>query len=176
MRDKAIISFAVVLTLGLMIMGFKSDYDIVKHGTLHVPPQNAYAPVEKETDTVVVFQAPVVHEVIGTHYHAVVAQCDADPLITADNSEIDLDELEKGTLRWVALSRDMLKRWGGHYNYGDTLYIHHPDSAVRGVWYVHDTMNERYSKRVDLLVDSGKAFSCHSSRMLISNEPFYIER
>lgn len=119
-----------------------------------------------------------VHEVIGTIYNAVPEQCDSSPLITADNSRINLSDLEQGTLKWVALSRDLLKRWGGPYNYGDTIYVHHTDGRLRGKWIVHDTMNKRYKKRVDFLVDKNqnKTYPHRSPHILISNIEFYKAR
>jgi len=126
-------------------------------------------------DTIV---GPVVTEVIGTIYNPVAAQCDSDPLTTADNSLIDLDKLKKKEIRWIALSRDLLARWGGPYNYGDSIYIHHPDKRIRGVWIVHDTMNARFSKRMDFLVDTkhNKNFPHKTPHILISNREFYVAR
>lgn len=118
-----------------------------------------------------------VYEVTGTFYHAVSGQCDDTPLITADNAAINLSILRKGKLRWVALSRDLLHRWGGPFNYGDTLYVHHPSDKIRGLWYVHDCMNERYKKRIDFLIDEGNnQFPHMSPHILITNHQFYTER
>jgi hypothetical protein len=119
---------------------------------------------------------PVIHEVIGTLYNPVTAQCDSDPLITADNSKINLTKLAKEEIRWVALSRDLLKRWGGPYNYGDTLRVHHPHSKVRGLWVVHDTMNRRFRKRIDFLVHSNTKFPGKCPHILISNTNYYVSR
>ena len=117
-----------------------------------------------------------IYEVHGTFYHADPAQCDADPFITADNSLIDTTSLKEGSLKWVALSRDLLKRWGGPFNYGDTLYIHHPDTNVVGCWIVHDAMNARFRRRVDFLIDSTKKFPHLSTNILICTNPFYNKR
>ena len=119
-----------------------------------------------------------VTEVIGTIYNAVESQCDADPLVTADNSKINLKVLKTGSLRWVALSRDLLKRWGGPYNYGDTIHVYHTDNRIRGKWVVHDTMNARFKKRIDFLVDvkHNKLFPHKSHHVLISNAVFYTTR
>ena len=126
------------------------------------------------TETVTVI--PEIHELKGTHYNAVVEQCNADPLTTADMSHIDLDKLNSGELRWVALSRDMLDRWGGPFNYGDTIYVHHDKPELRGMWLVHDTMNARYNKRIDFLMPIGNKIPGYSRCILISKEPFVIER
>lgn len=119
---------------------------------------------------------PEIHEVVGTFYNPTKWQCDNDPLITADNSKIDLNKLKKGDIKWVALSRDLLKRWGGPFNYGDTLTVHHPNMNVRGKWIVHDSMNKRYRKRIDFLIHKGNDFPGKSKHVLISNSNYYISR
>jgi 3D (Asp-Asp-Asp) domain-containing protein len=88
-----------------------------------------------------------------TRYNPVASQCQGNPLVTADGSYIDTVELRKGNLRWCALSRDMLSRWGGDFNYGDTIYIESESNPqINGHWVVHDCMNARYSKSIDLLM------------------------
>lgn len=90
-------------------------------------------------------------DVTVTVYHAVVGQCDDTPLITADNSVIDTTRTTD--LRWVALSRNLLKRWGGDINYGDKVYVYGISKELDGIYEVHDTMNSRYKNYVDILVD-----------------------
>ncbi|NCU26102.1 hypothetical protein EOM86_05190 [Candidatus Nomurabacteria bacterium] len=85
-----------------------------------------------------------------TVYHAVAEQCWGNPLITADGSEIIVDSI--WDMRWCALSRDLLTRWGGNINYGDTIWIHSEDPDINGWWVAHDCMNARYTNYVDLLV------------------------
>jgi len=86
-----------------------------------------------------------------TIYHPVESQCDADPLITANNSRIDLDKLSRNEIRWMALSRNMLKRWKGEFNYGDTVVLDAGDPSIDGLWVVNDNMNKRFKDRGDLL-------------------------
>jgi hypothetical protein len=89
-----------------------------------------------------------------TVYNPVREQTDKDPLITASNKTIPIDELQCGGLRWIALSRDLLKRFGGTIVYGDTVTIRSGDSVIDGEWIVQDTMNERFTSRGDLLFDN----------------------
>lgn len=89
-----------------------------------------------------------------TIYHPVRSQCDNDPLITASNKKINEDKLRAGHVRWMALSRDLLKRWGGVLHYGDTVAVSAGDSTIDGAWIVQDTMNKRFQKRGDLLFDT----------------------
>ena len=65
------------------------------------------------------FRCDTVHLERATTYQPTEAQCDSNPLTTADGSKINPDYYQK----WVALSRDLLSRWGGQFNYGDTLDI-----------------------------------------------------
>lgn len=86
-----------------------------------------------------------------TIYHPVTGQCDGSPLITANNSQIDLEKLRRNEIRWMALSRDLLKRWDGEFNYGDTVRLEAGDADIDGLWIIADNMNRRFKNRGDLL-------------------------
>lgn len=86
-----------------------------------------------------------------TIYNPVERQCDDSPLITANNSRIDLDKLHRNEIRWMALSRNLLKRWNGAFNYGDTVVVHAGDPSIDGLWVINDSMNKRFKDRGDLL-------------------------
>ena len=99
----------------------------------------------------------------ATVYHAVVAQCDADPLITADGSYIDTCLLNKGQLQWVALSQDLVydeykaslhkKLFRGRFRFGDTVYVSSTKhSMMNGYYVVRDVMNRRYKQSMDFLM------------------------
>ena len=90
-----------------------------------------------------------------TIYHPISNQCDNSPLITANNSHIDLDKLSRNEIRWMALSRNLLKRWNGEFNYGDTVVLQSGDPAIDGLWVVNDNMNKRFKDRGDLLFHPG---------------------
>jgi len=87
----------------------------------------------------------------ATMYHPVEAQCDDDPLITADGSVIDPYSVSEWN--WIAVSQDMLKKNGGIFNYGDKVYISgtHKD----GVYTIHDCMNRRFTYKIDFLENIG---------------------
>ena len=95
-----------------------------------------------------------IHIERATTYNATVGQCDSDPFTTADGSRIDLAKLKSQSLKWCALSRDLLSRWGGLINYGDTIDVYSISSPqINGKWCVRDCMNKRYTKSVDFLFD-----------------------
>ena len=88
------------------------------------------------------------HLVTATKYHPVKKQCYGNPLITADGSKINLRELKSGKIRWIAVSRDLLK----HYNFGDTVIVMTDNKKISGRWIIHDTMSSRYKRRIDFLL------------------------
>lgn len=92
-----------------------------------------------------------------TRYNPVINQCDEDPLITADNSEIDLRKLKNEELRWVAISRDLL----GEFSYGDTIKLAcQADPSINGTYTIHDCMNKRWRNRVDILTHIESNHGC----------------
>jgi 3D (Asp-Asp-Asp) domain-containing protein len=119
-----------------------------------------------------IVEKPVIRKVIGTYYHADVGQTDARPLETADGHIIDQSKLRSGKLRWIALSRDLIDRHGGHFSYGDKVYVYHPDKRLRGWWILHDTMNKRFKNRIDFLIDKTAVFPGRTEGILISKVKF----
>jgi 3D (Asp-Asp-Asp) domain-containing protein len=88
--------------------------------------------------------------VTASIYYPEVAQTDTTPLITADGSHINQKKPRKH--RWVALSRNLLKKWGGAINFGDSLHVKGISRELDGVYVVRDTMKRRLRNRVDILV------------------------
>lgn len=84
-----------------------------------------------------------------TVYNAVPNQCSGNHLKTADGSIIDPVKVESGTIKWVAVSRDMLKNG---YKYGDKIEIISTDPLISGVYEIHDTMAKKFTKRIDILM------------------------
>ncbi len=87
--------------------------------------------------------------VTATTYQAVPGQTDAEPFVTADNSRIKPHYGSKK--RWLALSNDLLKRWGGHFDYGDQVRVRGISPELDGIYTVHDTMNRRHRRCLDVL-------------------------
>lgn len=93
---------------------------------------------------VIVSKAQVTHVTL-TYYQPVKAQCNNEPLVTADGSKINLHHLKQGKIRWCAISRDLL--WLFPKNRPKRIYI---DGF--GVYQVRDVMNKRWNHRVDILI------------------------
>jgi 3D (Asp-Asp-Asp) domain-containing protein len=80
-------------------------------------------------------------------YNPTKAQCDADPTTTASGAVISEERLRKGKLRYVSLSRDLLKR----YKYGTYLIVKSSNAYYNGKWKIVDTMNKRFKNKIDFL-------------------------
>ena len=87
------------------------------------------------------------HSVKSYSYHPVKGQCHGNPLITADGSRIDLKKLKTGRLRWIAVSRDLLR----HYRMGDTVRVISEHKGVSGKWVIRDKMGPSHRMSIDFL-------------------------
>ena len=89
-------------------------------------------------------------KVTVTTYNPTKAQCDDTPNITADGTKINPKNASQ--YRYVALSRDLLNRWGGPFEYGEYVAIEGTNNGKHdGVWQVKDTMSPKWIKRIDFL-------------------------
>ena len=93
-----------------------------------------------------------------TIYHPSEKQTQGNPLVTASGYKITRSELKNGNLRICAISRKLHKKYGGPYDFGDTIYVSCGDSRLDGYWVIQDLMGpkSRHKNMVDLLVDSAK--------------------
>ena len=87
-------------------------------------------------------------EVDVTMYQPTYYQTDSDPDVTADGTRIRISKASE--YKFVALSRNLLKRWGGPFDYGDFILIKGTDHKD-GVYQVRDTMNPKWVNVVDIL-------------------------
>lgn len=97
-------------------------------------------------------KTPVVLHVTVTIYHPVPGQTDSSPDIVASGKKINIKRASDH--RWIAVSRDLLERWGGPLRYGELVYIANA-GELSGYYRVEDTMNKRFTKRVDILRTPG---------------------
>jgi len=91
-------------------------------------------------------------DVTVTMYNPHVGQTDSTPNETADGTVINPNKASE--YRYVALSRDLIARWGGPFNYGDYVMIKGTD-GYDGVYQVKDTMSPKFINRVDILRTGG---------------------
>ena len=83
-----------------------------------------------------------------TMYQPVYPQTDKTPDITADGTRIRISKASD--YKFVALSRNLLKRWGGPFDYGDFILLKGAGKKD-GVYQVRDTMNPKWVNVVDIL-------------------------
>jgi len=86
--------------------------------------------------------------VVATIYHAVPAQTDSTPFITASNKRINKDN--PAGHRWIAVSRD-LEPLG--FIFGAKVCVENA-GEMNGIWTVYDRMNRRFKHRIDFLVNT----------------------
>jgi len=93
-----------------------------------------------------------VYRVVATMYNAVESQCDADPFVTACMYKINPKKASEH--KWIAVSRNLLKRWGGKFEYGQKVRIVGAGKKS-GVYTIADTMNKRFKNKIDILETEG---------------------
>ena len=91
-------------------------------------------------------------DVVVTMYHPVRHQTDRTPDILADGTKITIHKASE--YNYVAVSRNLLKRWGGWLDFGDFIVLS-GTSGKDGVYQVKDTMNKRFVNRIDILESPG---------------------
>jgi len=83
-----------------------------------------------------------------TMYQPVARQTDSTPNILADGTKIRTQDASN--YKFIAVSRNLLKRWGGWLDYGDFILLRGTDGKD-GVYQVRDTMASRWVNRIDIL-------------------------
>ena len=83
-----------------------------------------------------------------TMYQPVRYQTDSTPNILADGTRIRTQEASN--YKFIAVSRNLLKRWGGWLDFGDFVLLKGTDHKD-GVYQVRDVMNKRFVNRIDIL-------------------------
>ena len=83
-----------------------------------------------------------------TMYQPVRYQTDSTPNILADGTRIKTDKASN--YKFIAVSRNLLKRWGGWLDFGDFVLLKGTDYKD-GVYQVRDVMNKRFVNRIDIL-------------------------
>lgn len=95
------------------------------------------------------------YEVTATMYYAEAAQCDDDFLVTAGMYKINPEMASEH--KFIALSRNLLARWGGVFHYGDMVKLE-GTKGKDGVYMVADCMARRFKDKIDILETKGKKF------------------
>jgi|TARA_R100001377_G_C3160703_1_gene99615 3D (Asp-Asp-Asp) domain-containing protein len=91
-------------------------------------------------------------DVTVTMYHPTTEQTDSTPDVLADGTRIRVHSASD--YKFVAVSRNLLKKHGGWLDYGDFILLRGTDGKD-GVYQVKDTMNRRFVNRIDILESPG---------------------
>ena len=83
-----------------------------------------------------------------TMYQPVRYQTDSTPNILADGTRIRTQDASN--YKFIAVSRNLLKRWGGWLDFGDFVLLRNT-VGKDGIYQVRDTMNKRFVNRIDIL-------------------------
>lgn len=95
---------------------------------------------------------PVIDDRISvtlTTYQAVAGQTDDDPFVTA--SGFKLNPYNPRKHRIIAISRDLLQT----FRFADSVVIENA-GKYSGTYCVHDVMNKRFRKRIDILINTNQ--------------------
>ena len=102
-----------------------------------------------------------------TMYHPVREQTDSTPNILADGTRIRTQEASN--YKFIAVSRNLLKRWGGWLDYGDFVLLKGTKDKD-GVYQVRDAMNARFVNRIDILESPGtKPYKFETAKITRTN-------
>jgi hypothetical protein len=135
----------VFIIFSILIVGFIFSYLVSKRDRIVYVKQIIYKTI-KDTENV------ISANVTATMYYPISSQCDKDPLITACMYKIIPHKASEQ--KFVALSRDLLKRWGGSFTFGDRIKLCNAGKKS-GIYIVADTMNKRFKRKIDILETKG---------------------
>ena len=141
-KNKYILGLAVVLITyanGIISTKFLSDKNIQLQSLVDENKRLSDKLNEYETEGM---------HVTVTMSQPVRYQTDSTPNILADGTRIRTQDASN--YKFIAVSRNLLKRWGGFLDYGDFVLLKGTDHKD-GVYQVRDTMNKRWVNRIDIL-------------------------
>ena len=145
-------SYAIFTTLvSMMVLTWYFNNIMDENYAIQESLQNKVWELEK--DCGLEYSNRISYKVTVTTYNPTRAQTDSTPNITADGTRINIRKATE--YRYVALSRDLLSRWGGPFEYGDYVIIEGTD-GWDGVYQVRDTMNPKWTNRVDILTTNSR--------------------
>ena len=104
-----------------------------------------------------------------TMYQPLRYQTDSTPNILADGTRIRTQEASD--YKYIAVSRNLLKRFGGWLDYGDFVLLKGTLNKD-GVYQVRDTMNKRFVNRIDILESPGVKPYKYEKAKIVKTELF----
>ena len=150
MLDKTISTTTAIagIVFVTFMNGFVSTNMMTKHSSMYKEQSDSLLVMNQRLHTELQEFYKFGIEVDVTMYQPVYPQTDKTPDITADGTRIRISKASE--YKFVALSRNLLKRWGGPFDYGDFILIK-GTKTKDGVYQVRDTMNPKWVNVVDIL-------------------------
>ena len=150
MLDKTISTTTAIagMVFVTFMNGFVSTNMMTKHSSMYKEQSDSLLVMNQRLHTELQEFYKFGIEVDVTMYQPVYPQTDKTPDITADGTRIRISKASE--YKFVALSRNLLKRWGGPFDYGDFILIRGTEHKD-GVYQVRDTMNPKWVNVVDIL-------------------------
>ena len=150
MLDKTISTTTAIagIVFVTFMNGFVSTNMMTKHSSMYKEQSDSLLTMNQRLHTELQEFYKFGIEVDVTMYQPVYPQTDKTPDITADGTRIRISKASE--YKFVALSRNLLSRWGGPFNYGDFILIRGTKDKD-GVYQVRDTMNPKWVNVVDIL-------------------------
>jgi hypothetical protein len=142
MKHHYTISLAIVLITyanGIVSTKFLNDKNIQLEA-LRVENSDLKGKLDK-------YETEGIHVTV-TMYQPLRYQTDSTPNILADGTRIRVQQASD--YKFIAVSRNLLKRHGGWLDYGDFILLR-GTVGKDGVYQVRDTMNKRFVNRIDIL-------------------------
>ena len=160
-KNTILLGIAIVLITyanGIVSTKFLSDKNIQLQSLVDENKRLAEKLDEYETEGM---------HVTVTMYHPVREQTDSTPNILADGTRIRTQEASN--YKFIAVSRNLLKRWGGWLDYGDFVLLKGTKDKD-GVYQVRDAMNARFVNRIDILESPGtKPYKFETAKITRTN-------
>ena len=150
MLDKTISTTTAIagMVFVTIINGWVSTSMMTKHSRMYKESSDSLLTMNQKLHTELEEFYKFGIEVDVTMYQPDNIQCDDTPNITADGTIIRIHKASE--YKFVALSRNLLKRWGGPFDYGDFILVKGTKNKD-GVYQVRDTMNPKWVNVVDIL-------------------------
>ena len=150
MLDKTISTTTAIagMVFVTIINGWVSTSMMTKHSSMYKESNDSLMVMNQKLHTELEQFYKYGIEVDVTMYQPDNIQCDDTPNITADGTRIRIHKASE--YKFVALSRNLLKRWGGPFDYGDFILVKGTKNKD-GVYQVRDTMNPKWVNVVDIL-------------------------
>ena len=150
MLDKTISTTTAIagMVFVTFMNGYVSTSMMTKHSSMYKETSDSLMVMNQRLHTELEEFYKFGIEVDVTMYQPTYYQTDSSPDITADGTRIRISKASD--YKFVALSRNLLKRWGGPFDYGDFILIK-GTKTKDGVYQVRDTMNPKWVNVVDIL-------------------------